>query len=227
MTPITIDRADARYQASLRERFGSDAPAQLTALGDLALLALPKTGLFCSARCPGDVILPTYDQAARWRDAGRCIIGGFHSPVEKECLDLLLRGTQPVVICPARSLHGMRVPAAWKAAIMAGRLLLLSPFAGQHRRITAELAGERNRFVAEIAEEIFVAHATPGSKTEQLCRELLAQGRRIYTFDLPCNAPLVALGAQPAVPAALPATTPDALPPILDRTIKGSCKAET
>jgi predicted AAA+ superfamily ATPase len=37
------------------------------------------------------------------REAGIPVIGGFHAPMEKECLDLLLRGTQPVVICPARS----------------------------------------------------------------------------------------------------------------------------
>ncbi len=149
------------------------------------------------------MILRVYDAARSLRDAGIPIISGFHTPMEKECLDLLLRGAQPVVICPARSLQGMRVPSAWKPAILAGRLLLLSPFGGQHRRITAELARLRNRFVPEIAKEIFVAHATPASKTEELCRALLAQGRRIYTFDLPGNAALVALGAVPLKPDAL------------------------
>ncbi|MGO8747185.1 MAG: hypothetical protein ACLQNE_14460 [Thermoguttaceae bacterium] len=76
----------------------------------------------------------------------------------------------------------MRIPAAWKPPILAGRLLLLSPFAEQHRRITKDLAWLRNRFVPKIAKEIFVAHATPQSKTEELCRELLAQGRQVYTF---------------------------------------------
>jgi hypothetical protein len=39
---------------------GEGAPPELTALGNLGLLALPQTALFCSARCPGNVILPTY-----------------------------------------------------------------------------------------------------------------------------------------------------------------------
>ena len=102
-----------RYPARLRERMGADTPPRLTALGNLALLALPKTALFCSARCPGKVILTTYDQAAKWRDAGRCVISGFHSPVEKECLQILLRGTQPIIVCPARVLP-QRVPLDWK-----------------------------------------------------------------------------------------------------------------
>jgi hypothetical protein len=58
--------------------------------------------LFCSARCPGRAILAAHDQAALWRDEGRCVVGGFHSPVEEECLRILLRGRQPVIVCPAR-----------------------------------------------------------------------------------------------------------------------------
>src|SRR2546425_4815397 len=143
MTPIALNVADARYPARLRERLGADAPRQLTALGNLDLLDFPKTALFCSARCPGKVILTTYDQAARWRDAGRCIISGFHSPVEKECLRILLRGSQPIIICPARSLP-QRVPRGWRQPLADGRLLLLSGFTAAENRITAELATRRN-----------------------------------------------------------------------------------
>ncbi|MHB9044309.1 MAG: hypothetical protein ACYC35_00065 [Pirellulales bacterium] len=180
---------------------------RLWAIGDPKILQRPLLAFFASTRCPGDVILRVYDAARSLRDAGIPIIGGFHSPMEKECLDLLLRGTQPVVICPARSLHGMRIPTAWKPAILTGRLLLLSPFAERHRRITAELSVLRNRLVAEIAAEIFVAHATPGSKTEDFCRNLLAHGKRIHTFDLPANASLVALGARPVASENMAAIT--------------------
>lgn len=128
LQPEHISRDDPRFPARLRERLGADAPPELTALGNLALLALPKTALFCSARCPGKVILTTYDQAAQWRDAGRCVISGFHSPVEKECLRILLRGSQPIIICPARALP-QRVPPDWKQPLAAGRLLVLSAFA--------------------------------------------------------------------------------------------------
>ena len=89
MDACTLTAADTRYPARLRERLGDAAPAQLTAFGNLDLLALPKTALFCSARCPGVAILRAYDQVAKWRDEGRCVIGGFHSPVEKECLRIL------------------------------------------------------------------------------------------------------------------------------------------
>jgi predicted Rossmann fold nucleotide-binding protein DprA/Smf involved in DNA uptake len=166
-----IEAVAAQYPACLRARLGAAAPPKLTALGNLNLLALPKTALFCSARCPGKVILTTYDQAAKWRDAGRCVISGFHSPVEKECLQILLRGSQPIIICPARTL-AQRVPPEWKKPLAAGRLLVLSAFAATANRITAELATRRNEFVAALADEVFIAHATVGGHLETLNRHL-------------------------------------------------------
>ena len=39
----------------------ADAQLELTALGNLNLLAIPNTALFCSTRCLGSVILATSD----------------------------------------------------------------------------------------------------------------------------------------------------------------------
>jgi predicted Rossmann fold nucleotide-binding protein DprA/Smf involved in DNA uptake len=167
--PIGITPDDARYPARLRERLGATAPAELFALGNLDLLALPKTALFCSARCPGHVILRAYDQAARWRDEGRCVISGFHSPVEKECLQILLRGDAPVILCPARGLPH-RLPAQQAIAVASGRLLILSCFNANERRVTAELAARRNEFVAALADEVWFAHIAPGGQMERLAK---------------------------------------------------------
>ena len=171
MKPIALTVADAGYPA----RLPVGAWPQLSALGNLDLLALPKTALFCSARCPGQAILAAYDQAARWRDAGRCIIGGFHSPVEKECLRILLRGRQPVIICPARSLEKMRLPADWQKPLADGRLLILSCFTGNEHRITSALAARRNEFVAALADEVWFAHIAPGGQTQRLAQKITAR----------------------------------------------------
>ena len=55
-SPELVSRDDGRYPARLRQCLGEDAPRQLSALGNLDLLTLPKTGLFCSARCPGHIV---------------------------------------------------------------------------------------------------------------------------------------------------------------------------
>ena len=171
MKPGILEPGDTRYPAVLRERLGADAPASLSPLGNLALLASPKTALFCSARCPGSAILRAYDQAAHWRDAGRCIISGFHSPVEKECLRILLRGSQPIIICPARSLP-KRVPAEWQASLANGRLLILSCFRPEESRPTTELATRRNELVAALCDEAHIIHVTPGGQSETLTHRL-------------------------------------------------------
>ena len=169
LTAITLSLDDTRYPPRLRERMGDAAPAQLATLGNLDLLVLPKTALFCSVHCPGNVILTTYDQAAKWRDTGRCVISGFHSPVEKECLRILLRGTQPIIICPARTLP-QRAPPQWRQALADGRLLILSGFAADEKRITTELATRRNEFVATLADELWFAHITPGGQMDKLAQ---------------------------------------------------------
>ncbi|MCX6880527.1 MAG: DNA-processing protein DprA [Verrucomicrobia bacterium] len=171
MQPASISYRNPGYPAQLRERLGDAAPDQLTTLGNLDLLALPKTGLFCSARCPGNVILSAYDQAARWRDAGRCIISGFHSPVEQECLRILLRGTPPIILCPARALP-RRIPAEWQTPLADGRLLILSGFTAAEKRVTVELATRRNALVAALADEVCFAHITPGGQSDLLTHRL-------------------------------------------------------
>lgn len=170
--PARLTPADDRYPARLRDRLGANAAGEIYALGNLDLLALPKTALFCSARCPGKVILTAYDQAAKWRDEGRCVIGGFHSPVEKECLRILLRGDTPVILCPARGLL-QRLPAQQAIAVAGGRMLFLSCFPSEVTRVTAALATRRNEFVAALADEVWFAHIAPGGLSDRLARRLV------------------------------------------------------
>jgi predicted Rossmann fold nucleotide-binding protein DprA/Smf involved in DNA uptake len=175
---------------------GDRAPERIFLLGNPELLQKDSLGLFCSIKCPGSVILKTYDLAKALRDAGVPVIGGFHTPMEKECLALLMRGTQPIIICPARGLEGIRPPADVKDALQAGRVLLVSIFGPKHRRATSELADQRNGLVAALASKVFVSHAYPGGKTEALCREIIAMGKALFTVDAPENASLFALGAK-------------------------------
>ena len=158
------------YPDVLRSRLGENAPAELTLIGNLGLLRLRRTALFCSARSPGDAILRAHDVARRMRDEGVTVISGFHSPIEKECLRILLRGKQPVIICPARAIEGMRIPKEARNAFEAGRVLFLSPFVRQPKRVTRESAIRRNELVAALANEVYIAHVSPGGETARLVR---------------------------------------------------------
>ena len=148
-------------------------------------------------RCPGDVILKTYDLARTLRSADVTLIGGFQSPMEKDFLELVLRGPSSVVVCPARGLGTMRIPKVWKNPLAEGRLLLLSFFDDNIRRPTADIAAKRNAYVAVLAHRLLVAHAEKGGKTEKLCKDALAQGKPVFVLDSPHNAHLLQLGAVP------------------------------
>jgi len=196
----SISLGHASYPAALSSFLGTSSPAAITALGDPHILQRDKLALFCSTKCPGKLVVQAYDVARALRDAGITVIGGFHSPMERECLELLLRGGQPIIVCPARDISSMRVPPEWKAPLAAGRLLILSPFGERDRRVTADLAAARNEFVAAVADRVLIAYAAAGSKTEAFARQVLERGKPLLTLDGQENGNLVALGARPVNP---------------------------
>jgi len=205
--PLHIAQHDALYPPALRTYLGDRTPTTLTARGNLDILLgrgtarrAPTLALFCSVQCSSAIILQTYELAYALRDAGVTVISGFHSPMEKECLSILLHGTQPVIICPARSIEHLRLPADWKAALVQGRLLLLSPFAEKQRRATTRRAQTRNEVVAALSDVLLIAHAVSGGKTERFCRDVLAWGKSLLALEGDENAGLFTLGATPIRP---------------------------
>jgi predicted Rossmann fold nucleotide-binding protein DprA/Smf involved in DNA uptake len=165
-------------------------------LGNRALLAQPLIGLLCSRRVPEAI----HAQALAWARAARDlrfpVVGGFLSPVERGCLEVLLQGRQPVVVCLARGLAATRVPARWRDPLDRGRMLLVSPFADSVTELTAATAERRNRLVAELARELVVPHAAPGGSLLRLAREVVAAGKTVHSFDHPANRPLLRVGAR-------------------------------
>lgn len=137
-------------------------------MGNEKILSGWKRAFFCSRHASPDTVLKTLDLAKEWREQGKTIVSGFHSPVEKEVLHILLKGKQPIIICPARCVENMRVPREWKKGIEEGRILVISPFKKNEKRMTSKLCDRRNEFVADMADEIFIADASKGGKIEEL-----------------------------------------------------------
>lgn len=168
----------------------------LFAIGNTSILSTKKMAFFCSVKSPGDIILKTYDLAKELRDKSITVISGFHSPMEQECLRILLCGKQPIIICPARSIENMRIPKDWQGPLGDNRLLILSPFNKEQKRTTAQTAKIRNEFVAAVADKIFVAYAAPNSKTEKFCSAFIDKGKPIYTLNSPANTMLINIGVK-------------------------------
>ena len=194
-SPILLPPSASDYPKVLHRCAEGGQLPTVTAWGSLSPLAGKLLGFFCSVRAPGAAILKTYDLARALRNAGLTLVGGFQSPMEREFLDFLLRGTAPVVICPARGISPMRIPKAWRGPMEQGRLLILSFCNAGTRRPTAATVAKRNALVAALADRLLVPYADPGGKIAQLCETALTQGKQVLTLPLPGNAHLVDIGA--------------------------------
>lgn len=203
-----IIQTDTNYPKRLKDSLKTEAPETIWARGNIDLLPGIDTAfngnlwaLFCSKKCPGELILKTHDLAQTFKERGIPTIGGYHSPIEQECLRVLLRGVQPILLCPARSIENMRLKSAWKDAFAKERLLILSPFESRYDRQTVALANRRNAFVAALADKIYIAHAAEDSKTLKFAEQVIACGKPVFTFETPANDALFQLGAQRIEPS--------------------------
>lgn len=166
-------------------------------IGEPGLLKSPALALFCSVKCPGAVIMETYEAMQRLKLQDRVIAGGFHSPMERTCMDILMRGRAKLILCPARGLRRLRVRPEWYSLLAENRILIISPFDDSIRRSTIQLGCARNNFVASLAEWLLIPYAARTSRTERFAVEMLSQGKTVYTFPGPDSRLLTDLGAKP------------------------------
>jgi len=163
---------------------------KLYTFGNEKILNNYKITFLCSRRCPAYIVLKSYDWAIEQREKGNCVISGFHSKIEKDVLNFLLKGNQPIILVLARGLKKRYSPEI-KAAIDGGRLLVISPFDKTVVRPTLKTALNRNEFMAELADELFIAYSMQNGNIENLVKMNLSLKKKISTFDIIENTNLV------------------------------------
>jgi predicted Rossmann fold nucleotide-binding protein DprA/Smf involved in DNA uptake len=89
------------------------------------------------------------------------------------------------------------LPSAWRTAIDAERLLLLSPFGDAVTRTTAAQAQARNEFITALCHAVLIPHASRGGKAEAIAQQILDQTQPLFTFPEDEKSELLKLGAQP------------------------------
>ncbi|HEX6927223.1 MAG TPA: hypothetical protein VF167_17495 [Longimicrobiaceae bacterium] len=191
-----LSPGDPGWPAGL-QRLGAEAPVGLEVVGAEQLMLKPALGLFCSQRAPGRIIVESYDVARALASSGEVVVGGFHSPMERELLSYLLQGSASVIICPARRSTPTAVPRSWRRALGAGRLLIVSPFPPGTIRPTSATAELRNRFAAALSARLLILHATVGGRLARLARECASWKIPVHCLDHPANEDLRLLGATP------------------------------
>lgn len=138
--------------------------------GNIELLQLPKTAFLSSRNISPPSVMACYDWATQQRSAGRCIISGFHSQIEKDVLHFLLKGTQPVIMVLGRSLY-KKLPEELIKPLEENRLLIVSVVSQTTNRQSVESAMIRNKYIIENADEVVFGSLDPNGMLNQLFTE--------------------------------------------------------
>ncbi len=137
--------------------------------GNKDILNQYKTAFLCSRRVPAMTVLKSYDWAKEQRKEGRCIVCGIHSQIEKDVFEILLRGKQPLVVVLARGMKKQWEPEIVKA-VEENRLLVVSPFDENVKRVSRITAKKKNETIIELGNSIVVGYATEGGQLEELLK---------------------------------------------------------
>lgn len=137
-------------------------------LGNTSLLDRKKIGYFASSTIAALSVLPTLDWAAEVaKHDDVAIVSGFHSNMEREVLDFLLRGKCGIICVLARSVY-RNIPDKFRAAYDAGRVLFIAPFKTSASRSSRYLCRHRNEYVASISDALVFSSLTPDSSLYSL-----------------------------------------------------------
>ena len=132
-------------------------------LGNNSLLDRRKIGYFASSKIASLSVIPTLDWAsevAKREDVA--IVSGFHSKMEREVLDFLLRGKCGIICVLARSIY-KKVLEKFQNAYNIGRVLFISPYKTSSTMLSRILCQRRNEYVASISDELVFSSLSPES----------------------------------------------------------------
>lgn len=174
---------ETNFPSGVLQSFFADNPEQTVSFcGNLKILSDDKIGFFCSSKSSGAAILKVFERANLWRKERTTIISGFHSPLEREVLEILLKGKGRIMICPARSIETIRLPKDWLTALTENRLLVISPFT-RTPRISRTTAAKRNQFIVQIADRIIFGYISDDSKVEKIQQELILMNKAFEILE--------------------------------------------
>lgn len=132
-------------------------------LGNISLIERKKIGYFASSKIASLSVLPTLDWAtevAKRDDVA--IVSGFHSKMEREVLDILLRDRCGIICVLARPIYKI-IPDKYRYACAQGRVLFISNNASKSTMTSRYLCQKRNEYIASISDELVFSSLTPDS----------------------------------------------------------------
>jgi len=136
-----------------------DLGSGLRGMGNPTLWFAERMGVLCSRNAPRPKGIPEAE----------VYLGGFHSPMEKAIFEELLACKKAVIWCPAWGLERLAFAPGVREALEENRLLILEM---RNREGNLAAADERNRFVLEAADALWLPHVSPRGNLSQQVAEL-------------------------------------------------------
>lgn len=137
-------------------------------LGNMDLLALRKVGFLASRKVNPTSVIPTINWANEVsHDSNAAIVSGFQSTLEREVLDIALKGICGIIYVLNRSLY-RQIPLNLRSAFDSGRILFISLTSGKTTRPSAANATIRNHYITDIADSLVFASVDEASSLHQL-----------------------------------------------------------
>ena len=137
-------------------------------LGDTSLFERRKIGYFASGTIASLSVLPTLDWAT---EVAKCndvsIVSGFHSKMEREVLDILLKGRCGIICVLARPIYKL-IPDKYRNAYTQDRVLFISHNTAKSTMTSRHLCHQRNEYIASISDELVFSSLTPESSLYSL-----------------------------------------------------------
>lgn len=139
-------------------------------LGNASQLDRKKIGYFASGKIATLSVLPTLDWATEVAKRGDvAIVSGFHSKLEREVLNILLRGRCGIICVLARSMYKV-IPERYHDAYDQGRVLFISNINSRATMPSRYVCQRRNEYIASISDELVFSSLTPDSSLYPLSK---------------------------------------------------------
>jgi len=153
-----LTRSDAEYPRLLKQQLRTDAPPVLFGCGDITLLNHPGLAVVGSRNASERDLTFSRQVAARIASANINLISGGARGIDEAAMLGALQHNGAVIGVLSDSLLTAATSAKWRKGLMAGKLLLLSPFYPE-AGFTVGHAMARNRYVYCLAKSALVVHA--------------------------------------------------------------------
>jgi predicted Rossmann fold nucleotide-binding protein DprA/Smf involved in DNA uptake len=181
------------------DSFFTRKPSKLWCVGDSAILNRKLLGIISARKIDPDLALKTSEllrQLARLENLS--FIGGWHSPLEEEALNILLAQPVRIIFCLPKDLRRFVPPPEIRKPISEGQLLLLTHCSPKAKRISRDASLRRNLLIAALSQGLLVLAAPPGSRSLKLAQKAISLGRPVFTPQHWMNEGLLSSGALPA-----------------------------